>query len=290
MHEFTPRRERFRRRLKSFVDVTSQSFGHERFQTRIHRPFESFRNTSRRLLALHLDHHEHVLRHVRQLARERLVDERRARVDVRAMIHRLRFADLLRRHERERSQALTHLRQSFSFHTLGQFGDAEVQDFYARRTIGTLFQKNVRRLEVAMDDAHTMRVGQTHPHLLDDRMQLFECDRARTLQAIDETFAFEQFEDEHDAEVRIVFDVEHLRHVVAVDRTRCSSLAAKALYGRRFRLRIRVKQLDRHPTSGAGVFRGKHFPHPTSPKRVADAVATCNDGPLLDLQRVRLEL
>ena len=73
-----------------------------------------------------------------------------------------------------------------------------------------------------------MRVGEADPDLLDDARELVEGDRPGALQAVDQALALEQLEDEHDAVLGVLLDVEDLRDVVAVDRARGARLAPEA--------------------------------------------------------------
>ena len=96
---------------------------------------------------------------------------------------------------------------------------------------GPPLEEDVRRLEVAVDDARAVRVREAHPDLLDDGVQLVDRDGAGALEPVDQALALEQLEDEDDAVLGVLLDVEDLRHVVAVDRARRARLLPEARDG-----------------------------------------------------------
>ena len=284
--KLAPRVEGLDRGLEALVRVAEEPLLQERFEARLDRHAHRIGELPRLGLGLHLDHHQNVSRGVRKLSGERLVDERRARVDVGAVIDRLRLADLLGRHERERAEALAHLGERLAAHLLRQLRDAEVEDLHADRPVGAALEEDVRRLEIAVDDAGAVGVGEAQPDLLDDRVELVEADRARALQAIDERLALEQLEHDDDAVLGVLFDVEDLGHVVRVDRPRGARLAAEAGDRGRFRLRVGPQELHRDGPARADVLGVEDLPHAAAAERPVDAVSVRDDRAGLDLEEV----
>jgi hypothetical protein len=136
-----------------------------------------------------------------------------------------------------------------------------------------------------VNDAGAVRVREPEPHLLDERVELINRDRPRPLQPIDQRLSLEELEDDHDPVLVVLTDVEHLRHVIAVDLAGRAGLLLKPFDRGRLGLRVRAQELDRHRPSGPNVLRSKHLSHAPAPQGVDDAVPVRDDGSRLDIQK-----
>jgi len=91
-----------------------------------------------------------------------------------------------------------------------------------------------------VDDAHRVGVGQPPQDLVDDGVEHVEAHHPGAPQPVEQVLALEQLEGDDDAVGRVVLDVEHLRHVIAVDHARGPRLAPEALDGVGARLGVRA--------------------------------------------------
>ena len=106
----------------------------------------------------------------RALVRQQLVSEHADGIDVRALVHH-GTGDLFGRHVVQRPDHLAGVGQA----RLTGVGDAEVEDFHRA---GGVFDHDVRRLDVTMDDARLVGAAQRIAHFLEDG-ELFDDRRGR---------------------------------------------------------------------------------------------------------------
>ena len=197
------------------------------------------------------------------------------------MVDRLRAADLLGRHEGKCAEALAQLSEAVGREFLGKLGDPEIHDLHLQRPILRL-EEDVGRLQVAMNDAGRVGVGETHPNRFDDAPKLQQLEGARALQTFDEGFSLEQLEHDDDAVFGIFFDIEYLRDELAPDDAGRPGFAAEPLDRGLLVLRLGAEHFDRNPPTRARVLGGEYFAHPALTEWSAHSVMTREDRALLD--------
>jgi hypothetical protein len=282
--KLTPGLERFRCALLAVLRVARERLREEALERGVDGLVEHLAELARLVLRLELDHLQDVPSRVGELPAERLVDERRDRVDVSAVIDGLRFADLLGRHEREGPEALPHLGERLATDLARQLRDAEVEQLDAHAPVRPALEEHVRRLEIAVDDASLVRVDETHPDLLHEREELVEAHRPCALEPLDERLTLEHLEDDEDPVLFVFLDVEDLGHVVAVDRAGSARLTLEPRDGGALLLGVGAQDLHRDDAAGADVLRREHFAHAATTQRLLDSVAGGENGSCLDIQ------
>ncbi|MGC4069693.1 MAG: hypothetical protein QM784_34550 [Polyangiaceae bacterium] len=105
------------------------------------------------------------------VTREQLVEGCPERPNVRSMVDVPRITNLLGRHVRRRSHHLPRRRQigtqGLRFEHRKLLGDPEVEHLDASRTVAALSQKQIRRLEIPVDDPGFVSFRNGHRRLCD---------------------------------------------------------------------------------------------------------------------------
>ena len=210
--------------------------------------------------------------------RQQLVEHDAQRPDVRARVDLARLADLLRRHVRRRAEGRVGGGQIVLIFTeVGHLGDAEVENLDQRRSIGAGGEEEVGGLEVAVDDAERMRLGQRLarlqdvPHGLRDRQPLASVEHSGQRLPVEVL---------HDHEGDTLPGAPHVHDpdpVLALDPRRRPRLPQESLEHLPVE-HVPQHDLDGHPLGQLPVVRGQHKPHATPPEDLLDEVLVGDEG------------
>jgi hypothetical protein len=211
--------------------------------------------------------------------------------DVGARVDVLRAAKLLGRHVHRRAHDGRRGREPCVPRPisagLGRLGDAEVEHLHETRPVGLRREKEVRRLQVAMDEAEPVRLGDGfHPleHVV-DRL----CDRQR-LALLEEIAEVRPRQVLHHHVRETVFqraDVHHADHVGALEVDRRTGLAEKPAHRLRPDGEVAAQHLDGDLLTELDVAGGEDDPHSAGAEHALDLELAADDVPQL---RETLEL
>ena len=166
-------------------------------------------------------------------------------------------------------------------------GQAEVQHLHDVLAAAHLCQEQVRRLDVAMDDACLVRLGERIASLEDVAERLLDGERALAGDLRPEVHSREPLHhDERLAGLRHV-DVEDLNGVAALQRSGCARLAGEAVDDLRLADVLGVDHLDRDVLAEIHVPRGEDAAHAARAELALDRVLA---GQELLRRRARLLL
>ncbi len=245
------------------------------------------------LLQAALDHRDEQRRHPRRGQRRRLVrdphrqvDQRLAgerrlaggelaqdhaeRPDVAARVARLRRAQLLRRHVVRRAHDVVGAGEVAVLAM--RLGDAEVEHLDEVRAVGTLGEEQIARLEVAMDDAERVGLGERTARLRDVARRDGDRDRATRAQQLRQVATVEPLHHDERRAVVGAADVEHPAHVLVLELRRGARLAQEPLDGDRLVDETLGEQLQRHRRAQVDVLGREHRTHPATADHALDAV------------------
>ncbi len=158
-----------------------------------------------------------------------------------------------------------------------RLGDAEVEHLDERTAVEPPRDEQVRRLEIAMDDACRVRLGERDAclhHVLDGgrhRQRLLR-DRAREVRAV---------EDLHHHVRRVGLEpahVEYATHVLGAQMHHRARLANEAIDDRRISGHLVAQQLDRDAVAELEVRRRHHDAHPAGAEDLIDPVPAADHG------------
>ncbi len=211
----------------------------------------------------------------RRSARKKLEDDRAQRPNVGARIDPTRVAYLLRGHVGWRTEHLSGRRNAL-IGRVGRLGDAEVEHLHERRPVRPMREKEVRGLEVAVDDAETMRVGNRNTRLRDVVDGLRHGKRALSADA-PEIGAVDVFHDEERLTARQRAEIADPRDVLAFDARGRPCFAEEPrdvgwLHGERS-----MEELQRHDLAELNVRRTNDDAHAALPEHFVDAVLSRDD-------------
>ena len=224
------------------------------------------------------DERVEVLRLVGAVAAERLEEDRAEREDVRPAVEMRLAARLLRAHVERRAEDGTGDRERVVRVVLEELADAEVEHLRDRDAVLHLVEVDVRRLEIAMDDAGLVRCRERIADLDHHDRELVEGHRRRLPAEGDlEREAREQLHHEEElALLRLtdVVDVDDVRVVHARGDLRLLQEASRRLG----RLRdLRVHELDGDLALGERVRRRPDLGHPPASEGLVQPVFACDD-------------
>ena len=203
----------------------------------------------------------------RHFAGEHLVKQHAERVDVRAMVHERPRFRLLRRGVVRRAHGGERERGSGGGVFAEQLRETEVGDLHAPVRI----EEDVAGLDVAMDAALLVRVGERAAHLLDER----ERDGLRDFPRRDqlrEVAARDVFHHDESVPVRSPSVAMHGDDVRVVQPRHRPRLALEALPEARI-VMLRGDKFDRHIAIQIELPRPENRAHPTAPDLLLDAKA-----------------
>ncbi len=203
---------------------------------------------------------EHQLRHrlalERQSPREHLVERDAEREEIRAPVD-LAARELLGRHVRRRAEHHAGL----GLRRIGDARDAEVRHLHG---VALRLVHDVRGLDVAVDDAHGVRVAERIGDALDEGEDLVRREEVRLLRVLDEILALEVLHRDV-AEVVLLARVEDGDDVRVVEAPGRFRLAEEALLGVgelvRLEFRRERHRLDRDDATDLRILAAIHDAH-----------------------------
>ena len=272
--------------LDALLRILVQTRQHELFELLRKRGSEAARE-KRRIGDDGCEQTGDVVRGERELAGEQLEEGDAERPDVASVIDVLRAPDLLRRHVRRRTEDRLRLGEVRVDHALlsDRLRDAEVEDLHERGSVGALGDEEVRRLEIAMDDADGMRARDRFAHL--EKVVGRDRRRHRTALAKDggEVSADEVLHHDVRSAALERAGIEHAHDVLALDLDDGASLACEALRVDLVAGRLRPEELDRDELAERLVTCGDDEPHAARADQPLDDVfadAIAHGGHRLD--------
>ena len=167
----------------------------------------------------------------------------------------------------------------------GQLRHAEVEHLaVAHRTVRVRAQEDVVGLQIAVDDAVSVRRRDAAHGRQHDRDRLDEIHRARPLHALGERLARQQLHDQA-RRALVLDDVEDRHDVGVIDAPGRERLATEAREHLRAGGERREDPLERDVAVGADVDRRVHFGHAAGAEQALDPVLVGHH--LADRQRLR---
>ena len=228
--------------------------------------------------AVHDVRHElgHPLASKGRLRAEELVEDDAERPDVGPRVDRARRHQLLGRHVDRRAEDARVARHEF-LAVAGDLRQPEVDHLEDRRARRALRQKEIRRLEVAMDDP--LGVGRGHRFACFDDVTHRLVDRETSAAGDEraEVLALQVLHDDVRGAVGEHADVEDARDVLALEFCRRPRLARKARDEVRPAERARQEKLERDPPIEIEMVRHDDDAHPAGAEDPFDAVLPGND-------------
>ena len=211
-----------------------------------------------------------------------LVEDHAELPDVRPGVHRLLPEELLRGHvDRGADDRAVRGELWLRRIVVQELGDAEVEHLHERRAVWPRSEKEVRRLEIAVDDPERVRLGERvarldHaidrvrdvelPALLDDGAEIAPC---QVLHHHVRRAALERP------------DVGHAGDVLALDADRRLRLAEKPRDDLLVPRELGLQELERHPLAEMHVHRGDDDSHRPFTEDFLDAVLAREDVPFV---------
>jgi hypothetical protein len=150
--------------------------------------------------------------------------------------------------------------------------EAEVEHLDERRAVRPSCHEDVRGLEIAVEDALRVRLEDGVARLEEVLHHLADGQRAALARDLAQVLPDEVLHHEERGAGVGGADVQHARHVLAVERGHRLRLAEEALGRAGDGRRLRQEQLDRHRATQAFVLRGEHAPHAARAEHALDAV------------------
>ena len=151
-------------------------------------------------------------------------------------------------------------------------GDPEVEHFDRRKAVRPPDAEKVRRLEIAVNDAETVRLGHRLARLQDEFDRLLATERASLLHPFREIFAFQVLHDHVRAAVFERPHVAHPRHVLTLDLRSCARFAFETSHGFGVDQRVGTQELDGHSLVEPEMSRCNDDAHPPRTEHALDAV------------------
>ena len=159
----------------------------------------------------------------------------------------------------------------------GRLGDPEVEDLDERHSVRTTREKEIRRLQVAMDDSERVSLGDALARL----EQVFDRFSDRQRPALGEHLAeiapLEELHHDEGRALRRLPDVGDSRDVLALDPHRRARLTKKPGDGLRVTGRLREQELDRVRFLELEVGNGEDDAHPSDADDAIDPVLVRDD-------------
>jgi RNA polymerase sigma-70 factor (ECF subfamily) len=220
----------------------------------------------------------------RSFTRHELEQRDAERPHVGPRIDRRARAKLLRRHVTRRAQD----RAAAGHRAIGpaHLRNPEVEDLEERRAIRALRQKEIRRLDVAVDDAARVRDGERLARAENQIGRECNVERASSSEHAREILSFEVFiDDERVSGFGESTGVEDRDHVLAVERCGSLGLAQQSAHGLLVDTAIASNELQRDGFVEVDVMRGEDRAHSACADEALDSIA-----PRYDTTRTELAL
>ncbi len=161
---------------------------------------------------------------------------------------------------------LQHLRQT------------EVDDLREHAAVGGVHQEHVVRLEIAVDDAGGVRLGQRRRHLVDDLHHRLRRQRPHALEARLQVLAFEEFHHDVRLPCRRGTEAEDVDDVRVIELAGHLRLAPEPRRQLRIGQELAVHDLHRHALAGPGVVALVDGPHGPLSEQPRQTVCAVEDG------------
>ncbi len=232
---------------------------------------------------------------VRRVPAERLVEHHAEGPDVGALIEITVPARLLRRHVERRAEHAPRAREPRRLGGVHRrigfdLGDAEVEQLDDALAVAGLREEEVRRLDVAVDDALVVRALQADAGLRRDAEREVGRERAEALDQLMEILALEVLHHQEGQAPLLVapraVDADDVRRV---DRRRRLGLAREAAHQRLARRGLRGDDLDGDARAALRVDRFINRAHPAGPKEAHDLITSTDDRVFREPSHARRE-
>ena len=205
-------------------------------------------------------------------AREELVEDDSERPDVGARVDVARRRELLGRHVERRSHEVARARELLLDAVDAHLRDPEVDDLHDARRILAPREKQVRWLQITMNDPRGVRLGEPCATLENVVDGIADREGAARLEHLPEVFPFEVLHD-HERRARVERpDVGHVHDVVAAELCGRTRLASETLDGGLVRCRGGQHELQRDTLVELDVHGLDDYTHPSHAEHALDAV------------------